>query len=459
MAQQFYENTSGEVFFCFAVSVFRKPAGVAMIGRARILKRKKKMNENTRNALDFADPGPLPTELMDMPGFVNGLKDYTLRTAPRPNEVLAFAGALAMLSHLSGRASRDRRGTRTNLYLAALADTGMGKDEPREVNKRLAEAVDALHTLPDSIASGEGLEDAVAASPALLLQTDEADTLLTAMRGADSRASRMNEMLLRLFTESRGGHAMRQRAGDGAVRIIREPHLTLFATGIPKFFYRALSEKALENGLLGRCLFFETDDFCPLGEMMLEALPPQVVASASRLVARERAAQTSGTVTPALVGETAAATERLRAVFAFCDEMTRRLRASDLGTAAALYVRLPEKLLKLAMLRAISRDDQNPVMDAPDIDWAARLATHLTKRMIYMAQFYVSEGKFDSLKKRMLAMLTRAGGTMDRASLLKNMHVDVETFRKIIKTLHMCNMIEEEFISAKTTSYTLKDVA
>ena len=48
---------------------------------------------------------------------------------------------------------------------------------------------------------------------------------------------------------------------------------------------------------------------------------------------------------------------------------------------------------------------------------------------------------------------------MDRASLLKNMHVDVDTFKKIIKTLHMCNMIEEEFISAKTTSYTLKDAA
>ena len=50
------------------------------------------MKENARNALDFADPGPLPKELMDMPGFVNGLKEYTMRTAPRPNEVLAFAG-------------------------------------------------------------------------------------------------------------------------------------------------------------------------------------------------------------------------------------------------------------------------------------------------------------------------------------------------------------------------------
>ena len=417
------------------------------------------MKERTRNALDFADPGPLPKELMDMPGFVNGLKEYTMRTAPRPNELLAFAGALAMLAHLSGRASRDRRGTRTNLYLAALADTGMGKDEPRIVNKRIAEAVGVLHSVPDSIVSGEGLEDAMAASPTLLLQMDEADTLLTAMRGSDSRASRMNEMLLRLFTESRGAHAMRQRAGNGAVKVIPEPHLTLLATGIPKFFYRSLSEKALENGLLGRCLFFETNAFCPLGEMNPESPPAEVLASASRLCDRELASQKSGTITPALVDETPKASERLRSVFALCDEMTQRLRTSDLGAAAALYVRLPKKLLKLAMLRAISRDDQNPVMDAPDIDWSALLATHLTKRMIYMAQFYVSEGKFDSLKKRMLAMLIRAGGTMDRASLLKNMHVDVETFRKIIKTLHMCNMIEEKFISAKTTFYTLRDVA
>ena len=113
---------------------------------------------------------------------------------------------------------------------------------------------------------------------------------------------------------------MRQLAGDGAVRIIREPHLTMLATGIPKFFYRSLSEKALENGLLGRCLFFETDYFCPLGEMTPEALPPQVLAAASRLAARERATQETGTVTPAPVGETAAASERLRAVFAFCDK-------------------------------------------------------------------------------------------------------------------------------------------
>ena len=62
------------------------------------------------NALDFRDPGPMSHELLSVPGFVNELKNHTLAVAPRPNEPLAFAGALAMLAHLSGRSYRDRRG-------------------------------------------------------------------------------------------------------------------------------------------------------------------------------------------------------------------------------------------------------------------------------------------------------------------------------------------------------------
>lgn len=69
------------------------------------------------NALDFRDPGPMSHELLSVPGFVNELKNLTLAVAPRLNEPLAFAGALA-----------------------ALAPTGTGKDEPRVVNKELAAA-------------------------------------------------------------------------------------------------------------------------------------------------------------------------------------------------------------------------------------------------------------------------------------------------------------------------------
>ena len=106
------------------------------------------MNANTTNALDFQDPGTMSEELLNVPGFVNELKNYTLAVSPRPNPPLAFAGALAMLAHLTGRSYVDERGSHTNLYLAALAPTAMGKEDPRDTNKKLAAAAGILPSVP-----------------------------------------------------------------------------------------------------------------------------------------------------------------------------------------------------------------------------------------------------------------------------------------------------------------------
>ena len=64
--------------------------------------------------------------------------------------------------------------------------------------------------------------------------------------------------------------------------------------------------------------------------------------------------------------------------------------------------------------------------------------------MLYMAQFYVAEGKFDSLKKRCVALIAKAGGALDRTSLLHKLSVDAITFKKLILTLEMCNLVESE---------------
>lgn len=413
------------------------------------------MATENNNALDFEDPGMLSDELMNVPGFVNELMDYTMKVAPRPNKPLAFAGALAMLAHLSGRSYRDIRGTRTNLYLAALAPTGMGKDEPRTTNKRLAEAVGILGTVPDSIASGEGLEDAMSKNANLLLQTDEADTLLTAMRGEGGHASKMNEMILRFFSEAKSAHAMRQKAGAGLVYSIPEPHLTMFATGIPKFFYGALSAKSLENGLLGRCLFLESPEFVPFGEQMDEPIPNNIVETARFFVEKEQNYDNSLGATPTVVTDSHEAERKIKELKFNCDEITRRLMDSELGTAAALYVRIPEKALKLALLFAISENPSNPQITADGVIWATRVVTHLTKRMLYMSQFYVAEGKFDRLKKRALAIVDGSGGKIDRSTFLRKLKVDVVTFKKIVDTLILCDLIEAELGEHGKTMYSL----
>jgi len=353
----------------------------------------------------------------------------------------------------------DERGSHTNLYLAALAPTAMGKEEPRVTNKALAAAVDILQTLPDGIASGEGLEDAVAASPSLLLQTDEADSLLTVIRGGDSRASKMNEMILRFFSEAKTGHAMRLKAGDGTASVIRLPHLTLFATGIPKFVYGALTSKALENGLLGRCLFIETDEFHPLGQPVSRDLPASCVEAAKMMAAKEKQVNDTGVLNPVVIAETPEAKLRIAELRTSSDEIARRFFDSDLKTAAALYCRLYEKALKLAMLYAVSENATTPVITADAVRWGCRFATHVTKKMLYESQFNVSEGSFDRLKQRAVGLISKHGGEIERSVLLKNLHVDAGTLQRILLTLHMCDLIEEERIDRRKTIISLKPAA
>ena len=87
---------------------------------------------------NFVNPGPIPEDFSYVPGFVEDLVNWTLYQSHSPNRTLAFAGALAMLAHLSGRTFSDASGTRTNLYVIALAPSGSGKESPRSMNNLLA---------------------------------------------------------------------------------------------------------------------------------------------------------------------------------------------------------------------------------------------------------------------------------------------------------------------------------
>ena len=129
-------------------------------------------------ATDVADPGPIPETLLRMPGFVSQVMDYCLETAPYPNVVMAFCGALALQAFLAGRKVRDQADNRTNIYLLGLAHSAAGKDHPRKVNTRILHQIGLASSLGDRFASGEGIQDALFVSPSMLFQTDEIDGML-----------------------------------------------------------------------------------------------------------------------------------------------------------------------------------------------------------------------------------------------------------------------------------------
>ena len=430
------------------------------------------LHPSSDSSASIPDPGPLPDEFLEVPGFVSLLAAHTLATAPYPNKVLAFAGALTMLAHLTGRNFRNPRNLRTNIYLLALADSGVGKDYPRKVNMNLATEVGIMPTMADRFASAEGLEDALLIHPASFFQVDEIDTLFASLneRG-DSAMEKIYGALLQFATSSDTTYAMRKKAisqvGGKATKFdkirakgIREPHLTMLATGIPKYVWSAISARALENGLLSRCLVLEAGARGKAGDPHFAAFSDEILGMAHSLVSHggfdgldlenledpPPSSTSSSTSTfsypdPITVEESPDAFEAHQHVTEECEV---RYDAAKDNAEKALWTRGAEKTDKLALLYAISENVNKPLITREGVEWAWGVVRHMTERMLFQASVYVHDNEFDALRQKTIRCIRDYGhGAMNHGMLLRYMHVDADTLRKVIETL-----VQSELLSA-----------
>ena len=98
------------------------------------------LNNNVRDALKFVEDNPLYTDIivphidnkehqlnLDYPpGLMGKLCEEIYEMAPHPNEEVALMAGFALVAGIAGRAY-NVLGTGLNLYVALLADTGIGK--------------------------------------------------------------------------------------------------------------------------------------------------------------------------------------------------------------------------------------------------------------------------------------------------------------------------------------------
>ena len=401
--------------------------------------------------LNFADPGPIPEKLMEVPGFIGELADWTMRYGHSPNRTLAFTGALAMLAHLSGRSYADESDTRTNLYVIVLGSSGIGKDDPRKTNKRLMERLDWSSSMLEAVASGEALEDEIVKHPSLFFQPDEVASLFGQMRGQGRAAKALSDRVRRLFTSSDSRFVPRKKAmtGKGADETPSEehtvifPHMTIFGTGVPEEMLDALTPLEIRNGLFGRCLVLNVKD--ENRRQIKEAFvsfPARVLEVGKMLVETERRSQESGVIGMRVVPATDEAKDLKQQVMEFFGQQRVMLEEAGLNNAKAIVARIDEKISKLALIYALSENTREPRITQAAVEWAVAFSVHVMKWMLYEAQFHVSEGRFGRLMDRAKSIMSKNGGAIDRQRLIRGLHCDVSTFTRLIKTLLVAEEIE-----------------
>jgi len=71
------------------------------------------------------------------------------------------------------------------------------------------------------------------------------------------------------------------------------------------------------------------------------------------------------------------------------------------------------------------------------------VVAHLTRRMLYQASVYVHDNEFDALRQKAMRYLRDYGrnGSLNHGALLRYMHIDADTFRRVIDTLMQCELI------------------
>jgi len=355
------------------------------------------------------DPGPMPEDLLDVPGFIRQVTDYTLSVSPYPQPVLAFAAALTLQAFLAGRKVRDAADNRTNLYVLALANSGAGKNEPRKVNQRICVEVGLQDCLGDAFASGEGIEDRLFLTPSVLFQTDEIDGLINAInKASDARHEGIMNVLLKMYTSSNTIHPMRVKAGGKSPGVIDQPSLCMFGTAVPKYYYEALNVRMLNNGFFARLIILEAGKR-GRGQTPVARPIPESIIKTARWWAEYRPG--TGNLQdwhpiPTCVEATAEADAAMEECRAYADDRYAEAEEKDDPAGMAIWARAYEKARKLALIYAVSADHLQMRIDERAVRWAWRFVDYQTRRMLFMAGQHVAEGEFDAKCKRMLEVLT-----------------------------------------------------
>lgn len=397
-------------------------------------------NTDTSSAVpEIPDPGPMPPEMLRMPGFVSEVMDYCLTTAPYPNPVMAFAGALSLLAFLAGRKVRDSGDNRTNIYLLGLAHSAAGKDWPRKVNTRIVHEVGMANCLGERFASGEGIQDALFQTPSMLFQTDEIDGMLQSINKAkDARHEAIMSTLLTMYSSANSVFPMRRKAGKESPGVINQPNLVIFGTAIPNHYYEALSERMLTNGFFARMIILEAGPRGTGQEPSIRDLPPRVLATA-----KWWADYRPGTgnledwhPVPAVIEHSDEARRVLVETRqqAEAEYNTAESKSDPVGTT--VWGRVSEQVRKLALLYAISENHQSPCIGLAAVQWASAFVMHQTRRMLFMASQHVAENPFHAECLKAVEKLRKAPGhTLPHSVLLKRMKMDAKSFGMLIDTL------------------------
>lgn len=340
-------------------------------------------------------------------GLMAGAVSAALAVAPKPQPALTTLAALIGMAACIPGHYRLPSGARMNLYGLAAAETGAGKDLPRNVARAIAHAGGAVEI--GRPASGQGLEDSLIAGRPMLCEIDEIGHVLKAVN--DSKAPphlvELTRTYLALYSASSNRYNCRVRANGkpGATstpRVIENPCVSLLGFSTPEKLGEAIGESSIEDGLLGRMLFVMGDADVEQRRVFQPFELPSAFKDYQAKLGQGLAVGSDGRGEQIVVRYGPGVPERL-------DVLVRKfsLVVARSPFSKALRARSFEKLERVAGVLAVFDAPRAPVMTLEHVEWATEFVMSSNAAIESFAADFMHGGQVLADAHRVLGIIDR----------------------------------------------------
>ena len=324
------------------------------------------------------------------PGLVGDVAFFLYVHAPHPNDEIALAGAIGILSGICGQRFNSPTGAGLNQYICILAHTGRGKGIVAKGASTLFKAIAgsisgsedgvrsaALFYGPSHIASAEALLKQLGKSPCFFCIQGEIAAwikLLTAPHASANHVG-LKRTILDIYDKSGEGNSIGSMIYSDTAKnteTVISPAFTIIGESTFDLF-DGLDEAAISSGMLPRFLTFKTEADRPyLSDSVGTPPDSALVKNMSNLISYCAAYKPGAAIKVAWDDDAKARFNE------FGNQATDYINSNKGSAHAELWNRAYLKALKVASLGAVGENIYSPTITLPIANYAIALIANQT---------------------------------------------------------------------------------
>lgn len=393
---------------------------------------------------------PEPPDMIEDPltpeaagGLLADVAAWINSSAIVPAPELAMMASASLLAGIFGRKALTPMNGGINLYVATLLATAGGKGHPPKAIRALADKAG----LGGTVANGDhtsyaALERTLRKHPSTVVVMDELGITLQDVNGrhASAPAASIRKFLLAIYDQANSRFDGRIYASADAKKNddpIDGPALTVLGMTTPETLFAGLSETSIGDGFINRFLFATAS---PPGNIQ----PPRLDRDSAPPAALVAALQDAFTSVPRVPGklptvkwpvpfeggEDGDAYRLWGEVFLW--QHDHRWTPTDTGFNG----RAAENTLRLATIRALSRNPSDPSVTVDDVRWGWAITFDSITYVQDGARQHLAASPHEALRKAIIAALYGAPDqTLPLSKLMEKRGVSGADYRELLAAL------------------------